>query len=536
MHTPKSAISFRDVSFTWPDGTPVLENLIGTIGTGRTGLVGRNGTGKSTLLKLVQGTLAPSSGRIETAGEIGYLPQTLTLGRDTTVSELLGIDTIVSALRAIERGDIDEHLFDAVGDNWDIESRAEESLAEIGFGATNLDRSVGELSGGEAMLIAISGLRIRRTPITLLDEPTNNLDRPTRAKLAAMVDGWPGSLVVVSHDLDLLEHMDATAELHAGNLDVFGGPYSAWQSAQNNEQEAAVQAARAAQQALKVEKRQQQEAETKLARRERTGRNTQKNGGIPKILAGARANKAQGSAGAMRGTMDNKVNAAQAKLDAADARVRTAESIRLVLPDPDVPRSRKLAQIHGASHTVTVQGPERIAVVGPNGSGKTSLLEQLMAGTPAAAGRAHGTLFTELVGYLPQRLDNLDEGASALANIAAVAPSMDTGSIRNQLARLLLRGDSVDRPVGTLSGGERFRVSLAKLMLAEPPAQLLVLDEPTNNLDIPSVQQLIQALKIYKGAILVVSHDQDFLGRLGIDSVIELDAGGQLSNRRAPTP
>lgn len=224
MHTPKSAISFGDLSFNWPDGTPVLENLNGTLGTRRTGLVGRNGAGKSTLLKLIQGTLKPSSGRIETAGDIGCLPQTLTLGRDTTVSELLGIDTILSALRAIEQGHIDEHLFDAVGDNWDIESRAGESLAGIGLGSLELDRSVGELSGGEAMLIAISGLRIRRTPITLLDEPTNNLDRPARAKLAAMVDGWPGALVVVSHDVELLEHMDATAELHAGNLDVFGGP------------------------------------------------------------------------------------------------------------------------------------------------------------------------------------------------------------------------------------------------------------------------------------------------------------------------
>lgn len=163
-----------------------------------------------------------------------------------------------------------------------------------------------------------------------------------------------------------------------------------------------------------MEKRQQQEAETKLARRERTGKNTQKSGGIPKILAGARANKAQGSAASLRGTMENKVSAAQAKLDAADARVRTEDSIRLVLPDPEVPRSRKLAQIHGAHHTVTLQGPERIALVGPNGSGKTTLLEQLLGRTEAVGGKAFGTLFTERVGYLPQRVDNLDEAASAL--------------------------------------------------------------------------------------------------------------------------
>lgn len=112
---------------------------------------------------------------------------------------------------------------------------------------------------------------------------------------------------------------------------------------------------------------------------------------------------------------------------------------------------------------------------------------------------------------------------------------MDTGTVRNQLARLLIRGDSVDRDVHTLSGGERFRVSLAKLILAEPPAQLLILDEPTNNLDISSVQQLVQALESYKGAILVVSHDQNFLGRLGIESIIELNPEGQLTSNRSFT-
>lgn len=246
MNPLKSAISFRDVSFNWPDGTSQLENLNATIGMGRTGLVGRNGAGKSTLLKLIKGTLTPSYGRIETAGQIGYLPQTLTLRQNTTVSDLLGIGTILAALRAIEKGEFGEDLFDAAGDNWDIESRAKESLEDIGFRSMDLNRSVGELSGGESMLIAISGLRIRRTPVTLLDEPTNNIDRPTRTKLAALVDNWPGSLVVVTHDLELLDHMDATAELHAGSLEVFGGPYSAWKAAHENEQEAAVQTARTA--------------------------------------------------------------------------------------------------------------------------------------------------------------------------------------------------------------------------------------------------------------------------------------------------
>ena len=259
------------------------------------------------------------------------------------------------------------------------------------------------------MLIAITGLRIRRTAITLLDEPTNNLDRLTRAKLAEFVDTWPGTLVVVSHDLELLEHMDNTAELHAGNIETFGGPYSAWTEYQEHEQTAATQAARSAQQTLKVEKRQRVEAETKLARRERTAKKTQKDGGIPKILAGARANKAQGSAGSMRTTLDDKVQAAQAAVDAADARVRGDEHIHLTLPDPDVPRSRRLAEIHDENRTIVIQGPERVALVGPNGAGKSTLIQQLVNGSTPTAGRAHGTLLTDRIGYLPQRLDGLDD-------------------------------------------------------------------------------------------------------------------------------
>ncbi|MFI6814504.1 ABC-F family ATP-binding cassette domain-containing protein [Nonomuraea sp. NPDC050328] len=528
----KSAITLRDLTFEWPDGTVALSNVNGTFNTGRTGLVGRNGAGKSTLLRLIAGLLRPTAGQIDAVGEVGYLPQTLTLRQETTVAELLGIDRILAAMKAIETGDVDERHFDTIGDDWDIESRADEALHQIGFSAADLDRRVAEVSGGEAMLIAITGLRIRRTPITLLDEPTNNLDRPTRAKLAEFVDQWPGTLIVVSHDLDLLEHMDKTTELYGGALDTFGGPYSAWKKHQEQEQAAALQAARSAQQTLKVEKRQRIEAETKLARRERTAKKTQKDGGIPRILAGNRASKAQASAGSLRSSLDDKVHAAQAVVDAADARVRDEEHISLVLPDPDVPRGRRLAELQDQDHTFVIQGPERVALVGANGTGKTSFLDHLVRGTTPSSDRPHGRLLTELVGYLPQRLDGLDDEASAMANVQAVAPGTPAGTIRNQLARLLLRGDAADRPVRTLSGGERFRVSLARLLLAEPPAQLLILDEPTNNLDITSVEQLAEALDAYRGALLVVSHDFAFLARIGIDTVIELGEDGRMRQRR----
>ncbi|NLG48028.1 ABC-F family ATP-binding cassette domain-containing protein [Gordonia sp. (in: high G+C Gram-positive bacteria)] len=523
-----ASVVLRDVSFSWPDGSPALTSLTGAFNPGRTGLVGRNGTGKSTLLKLIAGDLSPSSGRIDIDGDVGYLAQDLTLAADATVADLLGISDVLAALRAIEAGDPDPKHFDTIGDAWDIEARADESLDRIGFSAADLDRSVATLSGGEAMLVAVTGLHLRRTAVTLLDEPTNNLDRPTRARLAAMIDDWPGTLIVVSHDLELLERMENTAELHDGRVETFGGPYSEWLAHLEQEQAAAIQAARTAQQTLKTEKRQRIEAETKLARRERTAKKTARDGGIPKILQGMRANAAQNSAGAMRTGLDQKVDAAQSALDAADARIRDDDHISLDLPDPDVPRSRRIAEFTDGDRTVIVAGPERVAIIGPNGSGKTTLLEQLVSGVQPPTGRPGGALLTERFGYLSQRLDGLDEEASAIANVQRVAPDAEPGEIRNHLARLLLRGPAADRPVSTLSGGERFRVCLAKLLFAEPPSQVLILDEPTNNLDVTSVEQLAEALEAYRGALIVVSHDYQFLAELGLDAVVELTGDGRL--------
>lgn len=537
--TKNPSITLTDVRLQWPDGTTALTGISGTFGVGRTGLVGSNGAGKSTLLRLIAGVLTPTSGRISTNGEVGYLPQTLTLKTDSTVADLLGIGPKLRALRAIESGDAAVENFEIVGDDWDIETRADESLRHIGFSGSDLDRNVGEISGGEAMLVAITGLRLQRTAITLLDEPTNNLDRDARARLSGLITSWPGTLVVVSHDLSLLELMDNTAELHAGELTVFGGPYSAWRSHMDEQQAAAVQAAQAAKQAVKIEKRQRQDAETKLAKRARTGQSSYENKKGSKILMNQRASDAQVSAGKLRSGSDDKVNAARTALDEASSRIREEERISLNLPDPDVPRGRRIAELRGTNRAFFVEGPERVAIIGANGVGKTTLLERVVAGESlpdndevsdvVESGTAGGRLLTGRAGYLRQRLDGLDDAATTLENVQASAPSVPEGEIRNQLARFLLRGDSVYRPVHTLSGGERFTVSLARLLFADPPPQVLILDEPTNNLDIQSVDQLVEALNAYRGAVILVSHDDDFLDRLDLDLVLNLDHDGSLT-------
>jgi ATPase subunit of ABC transporter with duplicated ATPase domains len=208
MPSIQSVITLSHVGLTWPDGAVALDDVSGAFGAGRTGLVGANGAGKSTLLRLIAGELTPTSGTITTVGDVAALPQTLTLRTGTTVAELLGIAPQLAAVRAIESGDVDVRHFEAVGDDWDAEARASAVLAEVGLPASALDRRVAEISGGEAMLVAFAGLRLRRAPITLVDEPTASLGlehAPAALDLLlALARDSGAALVVVSHDVELL--------------------------------------------------------------------------------------------------------------------------------------------------------------------------------------------------------------------------------------------------------------------------------------------------------------------------------------------
>ncbi|GAA4597061.1 ABC-F family ATP-binding cassette domain-containing protein [Planotetraspora phitsanulokensis] len=533
-----------NLSFSWPDDTPVFQGLSFTVGAGRTGLVAPNGAGKSTLLKLIAGEYRPTGGTVSATGVVGYLPQSLPLVGDLTVADVLGIAQVIKALDAIESGDASEEQFTTVGNDWDIEERTRAQLDRLGLGDVALTRRLHTLSGGQVVSLGLAAQLLKRPDVLLLDEPTNNLDLDARRTLYGVLEDWNGCLLLVSHDRALLDRMDRIAELDRGEIRSYGGNFTAYEEAVRAAREVAEKNVRNAEQDLKREKREMQQARERAERRAGNAARNLKSAGLPRIFAGTMKRDAQESAGRANETHTARVGDARAKLDEASRALRDEQKIALELPATNVPAGRTVflgsgmqvrygerALFAGDGADLVIRGPERIALTGPNGAGKSTLLrlidgevEPERGGTRRADGR---------VAYLSQRLDLLDLDRTVSENLAAFAPAMPEAQRMNLLARFLFRGSRVHLPVAVLSGGERLRATLACVLYAEPAPQLLLLDEPTNNLDLVSVGQLESALNAYEGAFVVVSHDQRFLAEIKVDRWLRLD-GGRLLETGAP--
>ncbi|MFD5598076.1 ribosomal protection-like ABC-F family protein [Streptomyces griseorubiginosus] len=539
-----AAIVCSNLSFAWPDDTPVFQDLSFTVTSGRTGLVAPNGSGKSTLLRLLAGELLPTAGSLTVSGTLGHLPQSLPLTGDLTVAEVLGIADVVRALDAVESGDVDEKHFATIGDDWDIEERTRAQLDRLGLADLALDRDLRTLSGGQVVSLGLAAQLLKRPDVLLLDEPTNNLDSEARHKLYDVLSDFTGCLLLVSHDRALLDRMERIAELGSNELRLYGGNFTEYEEAVRAEQEVAEKNVRNAEQELKREKREMQQARERAERRMSNASKNLKNAGLPKIFAGTMKRGAQEAAGRSGTLHASRVNDAKARLDEAGRALRDEQRLTLELPDTQVPAGRNLFIGQGmqvrladtpvfAGHGIdlSVRGPERIALTGPNGAGKTTLMRLITGDLAPDSGeirRGDGR-----IAYLSQRLDLLDLDRTVAENFAASAPERPEAERMNLLARFLFRGARAHLPVGVLSGGERLRATLACVLCAQPAPHLLLLDEPTNNLDLVSAGQLEGALNSYQGAFIVVSHDERFLAEIGVNRWLRL-ADGSLTETAAP--
>jgi ATPase subunit of ABC transporter with duplicated ATPase domains len=505
----------------------------------RYGLVGANGGGKSTLLALLMGQLAPSRGVIQRRGSMAWLRQDEAIAPDACVVDALGLGAKLRALRALANGDPSDELHSVIGDDWKAEARATQALLRVGLDARLLWAPLSCLSGGELTRARLAGLWSTSPDLLLLDEPTNHLDREARALVTRMIAGWRGAVLVASHDRDLLGGMDEIWALSARGLEVYGGGYEVFAEQQAAETAAASAALAASESALAAAKRKAQETIDRQRQRAARGRAQAPKLGIPKVGLGLMKRNAERTLARVEDVHGRRLEEARAARTEARARLGATKPLALSLPETRISPSEGVLLLEDFNVAVGrdgrhlwsspldayVRGPERIAISGANGVGKSMLLRAI-AGTGHAPTKGSARLLVDEVAFLDQQLAQLDLNATALDDYRRRAPGLTETERRIRLGRLRLDEAHVHRPLATLSGGERLRVVLAATLLGERPARLLLLDEPSNHLDLESLELLERALGAFAGAMIVVSHDQAFLNALGITRNWHLDGRG----------
>ena len=523
-----ASIVIKSLTVVTPDGRPLLTDLDLTFARERSGLVGRNGIGKSTLIAHIAGEAVPAAGSVTVTGSLHVLRQVVRPDPSETIGDLFGVSDGLALLARAERGVASAvELAEA---DWTLEARVAAALQRFGL-AADAGTRLAALSGGQQTRAALAAGLFAEPDFLILDEPTNNLDRDGRRAVVDFIASWRGGAIVVSHDRELLDTMDAVVELTSLGARRYGGNWSDYRAMKAAELAMAEADAAEAERQLDLARRRAQEATEKKARRDKTGRKARARGDAPKILLDARKGRAEATGGRLAALSERSVGEAAEAANAARERLEVIAPLTIALPPSGLPRQRGVLSCEGVSFSrggrpvlndlsSTITGPERLAVTGPNGSGKTTLLELVAGKLVPDAGRIDVHV---PFAFFDQQVSFLDRQASILDNFRRLNPDDGETDCRAALARFRFRAEAALKLTGALSGGEMLRAGLACVLGGTKLPQLLILDEPTNHLDLEAIETVEEGLAGYDGALLLVSHDERFLDAVGVTRRLELD-------------
>lgn len=524
----------QNLSYTHPNKDLLFDDLSLSVGHHeKIALVGNNGSGKSTLLKIIAGELQPAAGQVRPDARPYYIPQLFGQYNHQTIAQTLQIDGKLHALKEILNGHItDEHL-DRVGDDWTIEDRSLEALSAWQLDGLNLTQCMGTLSGGQKTKVFLAGISIHQPELVLLDEPSNHLDTAGRQQLYDFIKSTSSTLVVVSHDRKLLNLLDKVCELSKGGITVYGGNYDFYAEQKLVEANALQQDIDSKAKELRMAREKERETLERQQKQNARGKKKQEKAGMARIMINTMRNNAENSTSKLQNVHAEKIGGISKNLQDLRATLPDIDKMKFGFASSVLHRGKVLFTAtdinfsYGANPlwrdnlSCQITSGERIALKGLNGSGKTTLIRMILGELTAQAGRVYRA--DSMAVYVDQDYSLIDNSLDVYEQAQRFNTSaMQEHEIKIRLHRFLFTKAYWDKSCSTLSGGERMRLMLCCLSISSRAPDIIILDEPTNNLDIQNIEILIAAINEYRGTLLVVSHDESFLEQVNVERVINL--------------
>lgn len=536
IHSQKkfSMLFLQGVTYAHPNRDVLFSDINLTVNKhDKIALIGNNGAGKSTLLRILAGRIKPTSGTAGTDSKTYFVPQLFGQYNNQTVAEALGIHDKLLALKEILGGHLTDINLELLDDDWGIEERSQEAFAYWQLYGIPLSQPMSELSGGQKTKVFLAGIMIHEADTVLLDEPSNHLDAPGRALLYEYIRSTGDTLVVVSHDRALLNLLNTVCELGKRGIAVYGGNYEFYAEQKAIENEALNLDVKAKEKALRKAREVERESMERQQKLDARGKKKQEKAGMPTIVQNAFRNSAERSTARMKGIHAEKVGGIAQELSHLRSELPATDKMKVDFDNSSLHKGKILVTadhvnfayddrpVWSENLDFQITSGDRIAIKGANGSGKTTLIRMILGDLEPVT----GTGASATIERADFKSIYIDQDYSLINNALTVyeqAQHFNSGALQEhdikiRLNRFLFTREYWDKPCANLSGGEKMRLMLCSLAVATQAPDMIILDEPTNNLDIQNIGILTAAINEYRGTLLVVSHDAHFLREVGIE-------------------
>lgn len=530
------SLQVQGLSYIHPNKDILFQDISLSVSAGEScAIVGNNGIGKSTLLKIIAGKLSPAAGKIICENIIYMIPQHFGQYDSMTVAEALGVADKLKALAAILDGRGDEKDFELLNDDWDIQERLKESFAKWGIMHISPDTMMGTLSGGEKTKVFLAGLNIHEPAITLMDEPTNHLDTKGRTLLYEYIKQTNGTIIVVSHDRTLLNLLPAVYEMSPLGMRFFPMSYDEYKETVDAETE--TKAARLEQQQKELAKAEKAARKTMERQQKHASRGEKQSAKkcVARIAMGNLRDKSESTTSRLGKVQQEKLDAMNRDIRETRASINEHFAMKINIDASTLSNRKLLVEAKDVTYkyadrdmmwrqcplNLTIFSGERIRLQGDNGSGKSTLLK-LITGVLQPK---HGEIWRREplnILYLDQEYSCIDNELTVYGQLEACDSKKPEHELKMLLNRFLFDASTWDKKCGSLSGGEKMKLALCQLLICENAPDIIIADEPTNNIDIESIDILAATLRNYNGTLLVVSHDEHFIHDIGIERTVSI--------------